>query len=211
MNTTRVKALCVLSVSLLFVAGACRRAEKAGKEGKELSKNPVTAMGQVSEAAQKAAEAAKEAEQMKPVDPVHFSKLVELLPAAPAGWSASGEPEGETTSGMGFKISRAEQNYTNGEKHLRVEIVDGAFNAPIYAGVTMLAQFSRETREGYEKGVTLDGNPGFEKFTKSGGQNELTMLVAKRYLVTINASGVELDFARSVWASMDRATLASLK
>ena len=197
-----------LPIALLLAAG-CSRKEKAG-EGKELSKNPVTALSQITEAAKKASEAAKEASEMKPVDPVSFSALIPLLPAAPAAWTAE-EPRGETSSGMGFKVSEAERRYTKGDQRLHVKIMDGAYNALIYAGVTMAAQFARESTEGYEKGVTLDGNPGVEKWSKDSKRGELSVIVGKRYLVTIEASPVEPDFVRTIYAGIDKARLAALK
>lgn len=197
-----------LPIALLLAAG-CSRKEKAG-EGKELSKNPVTALSQITEAAKKASEAAKEASEMKPVDPVSFNALIPLLPAAPAAWTAE-EPRGETSSGMGFKVSEAERRYTKGDQRLHVKIMDGAYNALIYAGVTMAAQFARESTEGYEKGVTLDGNPGVEKWSKDSKRGELSVIVGKRYLVTIEASPVEPDFVRTIYAGIDKARLAALK
>lgn len=204
----RPALLIALPIALLLAAG-CSRKEKAG-EGKELSKNPVTALSQLTEAAKKASEAAKEASEMKPVDPVSFSALIPLLPAAPAGWTAE-EPRGETSSGMGFKVSEAERRYTKGDQRLHVKILDGAYNALIYAGVTMAAQFARESTEGYEKGVTLDGNPGVEKWSKDSKRGELSVIVGKRYLVTIEASPVEPDFVRTIYAGIDKARLAALK
>jgi len=200
----------ILAAALpLLLLGACARKEKSG-EGKELSKNPIAALSQISDAAQKAADAAKEASEMKPVDPVSFNALLPLLPAAPAGFTAE-EPRGETTAAMGFKISEVERSYTKGDQHLHVKIVDGAYNAFIYAGVTMAAQFSRESTEGYEKGVTIDGSPGLEKWSKESRRGELTVVVGKRFLVSVDASPVEPDFVRTVFASVDRAKVTSLK
>jgi len=206
MRTVRPLVIAALAFGLL---AACARKEKTS-EGKELSKNPIAALGQISDAAKKAADAAKEASEMKPVDPVSFNALLPLLPAAPAGWTAE-EPKGETTSAMGFKISEVERSYTKGDERLHVKIVDGAYNSFIYAGVTMAAQFSRESTEGYEKGVTIDGNPGVEKWSKESRRGELTVVVGKRFLVTVDASPVEADFARTVFGSIDQAKLASLK
>lgn len=197
-----------LPVGLLLAAG-CSRKEKAN-EGKELSKNPITALSQIGEAAKKAADAAKEASEMKPVDPVSFNALIPLLPAAPAGWTAE-EPRGETSSGMGFKISDAERSYRKGDQHLHVKIVDGAYNSFVYAGVTMAAQFSHESTEGFEKGVTIDGNPGLEKWNRASKRGELNVVVGKRFLVSVEASPVDADFARTVFSSVDRAKLAALK
>lgn len=207
-RTPRLALSVLLPLALLFAAG-CSRKEKAG-EGKELSKNPITAINQITEAAKKASDAAKEASELKPVDPVSFNALLPLLPAAPAGWTAE-EPRGETSSGMGFKISEVDRRYTKGDQHLHVKILDGAYNAYIYAGVTMAAQFARESTEGYEKGVTLDGNPGVEKWSKASKHGELSVVVGKRFLVTIDASPVEPDFVRTVWNSIDRSKLAALK
>ncbi len=204
----RALALAVgLPLALLL---ACGKKEKVN-EGKELSKNPITALGQLSDAAKKAAETAKEMQEMKPVDPVSFNALLPLLPVAPAGFTAAGEPRGETTQTMGVKVSEVERSYTKGDQHLRIKIVDGAYNPLIYAGVTMAAQFARESTEGFEKGVTIDGNPGIEKWNKSSKRGEIDVVVAKRFLVSIDASPVESDFARSVYNALEKAKLAALK
>jgi hypothetical protein len=208
MKTRALRSLLAAALPLVLLA-ACAKKEKVN-EGKELSKNPITALGQISDAAQKMADAAKEMENMKPVDPVSFNALLPLLPAAPAGWTAE-EPKGETTAAMGFKISEVEKRYTKGDQHLHVKIVDGAYNSLIYAGVTMAAQFARESTEGYEKGVTIDGNPGVEKWSKESKRGELNVVVAKRFLVSIDASPVEPDFVRGIYHSIDRAKLAGLK
>jgi len=206
----RNRTLALAMALPLALLPACGKKEKVN-EGKELSKNPFTALGQLSDAAKKAADTAKEMEEMKPVDPVSFNALLPLLPEAPAGFTAAGEPRGETTQAMGFKISEVERSYTKGDQHLQIKIVDGAYNSLIYAGVTMAAQFARESTEGFEKGVTIDGNPGIEKWNKSSKRGEIDVVVAKRFLVSIDASPVEADFARSVYNSLDKAKLAALK
>jgi hypothetical protein len=193
------------------VSLGCGRKEAPDSEGKELSKNPIAAMGQIQEAVKKAEAAAKEAQEMKPVEPIHFSKLVELLPKSPAGWTADGEPRGETANAMGFAVSSAEQGFSREGGSLHVKITDGAFNAPLYTVITMAAQFARESTEGYEKGVTIDGNPGVEKWRKDGGDASLNVVVGKRYLVEVDGSGVTPEIVRQVWGSIDRTKLAALK
>jgi hypothetical protein len=209
MNATRI--LVVAGACALVFSTACGKKETPESEGKELSKNPIAAMGQIQEAVEKAAQAAKESQEMKAVDPVHFSKLIELLPKAPAGFTADGEPRGETTNAMGFKVSTAEQSYSAEGKSLQVKLTDGAFNAPLYTFVTMASQFARESTEGYEKGVTYDGNPGVEKWRKDGGDAELNVVVGKRFFVEVQGSGITPELVREVWSSIDRSTLAGLK
>jgi hypothetical protein len=207
----RNRTLVILGACALVLSVGCRKKEAPEAEGKELSKNPIAAFGQIQEAVKKAEQAAKESQDMKPVEPIHFSKLVELLPKLPAEWAADGEPRGETTSAMGFSVSMAEQSYSQEGKSLRVKITDGAFNAPLYTVITMAAQFARESTEGYEKGVTLDGNPGVEKWRKDGGDASLNVVVGKRYFVEIEGSGITPELVRQVWGSVDRAKLAGLK
>lgn len=209
MKTNRT--LVVLGACALVLSAGCRKKEAPEAEGKELSKNPIAAFGQIQEAVEKAEKAAKESADMKPVEPIHFSKLIELLPKAPSGWTAEGEPRGETTNAMGFKVSMAEQSFSAEGKSLQVKITDGAFNAPLYTVITMAAQFARESTEGYEKGVTLDGNPGVEKWRKEGGDAELNVVVGKRFFVEIEGSGITPEVVREAWGSVDRAKLAGLK
>lgn len=209
MKATRT--LVVLGTCALVLAAGCRKKEEPEAEGKELSKNPIAAFGQIQEAVKKAEQAQKEAAQMKPVEPIHFTKLIELLPPAPSGFEADGEARGETTNAMGFQVSMAERSFSAEGKSLRVKITDGAFNAPLYTVVTMAAQFARESTEGYEKGVTLDGNPGVEKWQKDGGDASLNVVVGKRYFVEIEGSGITPELVRQVWGSVDRAKLAGLK
>ena len=208
-----MKKSLVAGAALLALCAACGKKEEPVQEGKELSKNPIAAFGQVQDAVKKATDAAKEAENQKPVDPVHFSKLIELLPAPPSGWKVEGEPKGETASAMGFKISDAERSYSSGDagKSAHVKIVDGAYNTMMYAGITMAAQFSRESTEGYEKGVTIAGNPGIEKWSKASKNADLSILVGKRFLVEINGRNVEPETVKQFYSAIDTAKLAALK
>jgi hypothetical protein len=201
----------VLATCALVLTAGCRKKEEPEAEGKELSKNPIAAFGQIQEAVKKAEQAAKDSQDMKPVPPVHFSKLVELLPKLPDPWVADAEPRGESTSAMGFSVSMAEQSFSQEGKSLRVKITDGAYNAPLYTVITMAAQFARESTEGWEKGVTLEGNPGVEKWRKDGGDCDLNVVVGKRFFVEVEGSGVTPEIVRGVWSSIDRARLAALK
>lgn len=201
----------VIIPALLLSASACRKKESPVQEGQEISKNPFKAASQMSDAIEKAAKAAKEAQEMKPVDPVKFDQLIPLLPDAPSGWTAT-EPKGEMTAAAGYKVSNAQRSYTKGDdQRLEVTIMDGAFNSMVYASVTMVAQFSHKSTEGYEKGITIDGGPGVETYRKNGDHSELTAVVGKRYLVSVKGDGVKPDFVRGIWSSIDKSKLASLK
>jgi hypothetical protein len=77
----------------------------------------------------------------------------------------------------------------------------------------MLASgYSRETSEGYEKAVTVKGQPAFEKWNSERKDGELNILVEKRFLVTID--GNDIDSTKTLHdfvSKMDFGKLAGLK
>ena len=210
----------IVFFAALFLAG-CNRAAPVQPpvpvnkdkvvEGEEISKNPFKAIDQVGKLADKMAALQKEIEAMKPVDPVPFDKLLPLLPAAPAGYKGE-EPTGETVEFGEFKHSMVERRYAMDEgKTVSVKIHDAANISAFYAAVAAWSMLKREGTDGYEKGVTIDGNPGVEKYQKATQTGQLTVMVAKRHLVDIEANGVPQDFVRKVYGSMDLKKLSSLK
>lgn len=206
--------LVVLSCFLLV--GCLRGPAKPDKpekidEGEEISKNPFKALDQFGKIADKMAAIQKEIAEMKPVDPVSFEKLLPLLPKPPAGYKTDDKPRGETTEFGEFKHSFVEQTYRKDDMTLTVKIHDAAQISALYASFSIAAMLNRTTTEGHEKGVTIDGNPGIDKYSKANQRAELTVMVGKRFLVDIHADGVSPDFARTVYSSIDLKALMALK
>jgi hypothetical protein len=185
-------------VSIALVLSACTRGADEKRE-KRLAKDPALAISR----------AAADALAHKPVPPVGFDALMPFLPAVPAGWTAD-SAYGESSRGMGFDLSTVRRKY-RGPGTLEATITDTGYQPAVLMSVTMSAQLARETAEGYERGVTLAGSPGLERWRKEGSRAELTMVVGKRYLVTLRASAMPDGFARIVWKSMDQVGLANLK
>jgi hypothetical protein len=147
----------------------------------------------------------------KPVEPVSFRDLEPLLPSV-SGWTMD-KPRGERmTSPIPF--SQTEASYQNGDSSVEVKIVDSAFNQMLVAPWAMFlsAGFSRETSDGYEKGTTVNGNPGFEKWQIEDKDGELNFVVAKRFLVTVDGNNIKDPKVMHEFASkIDTSKLASLK
>jgi hypothetical protein len=141
----------------------------------------------------------------KPVEPVRFQDLQTALPEI-SGWQR-GEPTGERmTSPVPF--SQSEANYTMGDANVSVKVVDSAFSQMLIAPWAMFltAGYERESNEGYEKSVTIGGHPGFERYNKADKDGELNIVVAKRFLVTIEGDNIDdtkvlHDFASKIDAS----------
>ena len=101
------------------------------------------------------------------INVVDYSKLIPLLPDAPAGWTAD-KPEGSTTDVGGFKLTNVHRDYRKGEGDkvptTAISILDSAANPDYVEATTAAWNFSTTSTEGYSKAVTVDGNPGFETF-----------------------------------------------
>lgn len=159
------------------------------------------------------ADAAKQIEELQnrpAVDPVGFRELLALLPDEIEGFATKGKPKAKTTKYGEFQISNASKRYADGKKTLNVELTDAAFNAPLYSPILMASTISNESLEGYEKGVTVDGNPGFERWRDEQKRGELTVLVAERFLVSIRVRGTEAGLMRSAFQALDTSKLANL-
>jgi hypothetical protein len=68
-----------------------------------------------------------------------------------------------------------------------VKIVDSAFQQMLVAPWAMFlaAGYEKETDDGYEKSTMVAGQPGFEKWNDRRKSGELNLVVAKRFLVSL--------------------------
>ena len=146
----------------------------------------------------------------KPVEPIGFRDLQTALPEL-SGWKRD-EPQGERmTSPIPF--SQTEAQYTMGDAQVEVKIVDSAFNQMLVAPWAMFltAGYEKESSDGYEKSIKLGGNPGFEKWNSRSKDGELNLVVAKRFLVTIDGNNIADTKVLQEFASrVDTSKLASL-
>ena len=215
----RVTAALLLSFALTLAA--CNRNKTSQTDsgatveetGEELSKNPFKAMKQIGEAGQKLAEKAEELEKRKPVDPVKYDLMLPLLPA-PDGWTAH-EAKGETAAMGEWKISTVSRRYEKGEgearQNMKIEIIDGSYVPMIYMPFTAMTSFATESTEGHKKGVTIDGFPAFEEWTKKSKEAKLTALVEDRFLVTVDGDNVDPETVREWIGLVDLKKVAELQ
>lgn len=147
----------------------------------------------------------------KPVEPVSFQNLQTALPEV-AGWQR-GEPTGERmTSPVPF--SQSEATYSLGEAQVEVKVIDSAFSQLMIAPWSMFLAtgYEKQTSSGYEKSVNVDGNPGFERWNSQNKDGELNLVVAKRFLVTIEGNNItDMKVLQEFASKIDAARLASLK
>jgi hypothetical protein len=147
----------------------------------------------------------------KAVEPVRFQDLQATLPEI-SGWQR-GEPAGERMTAP-VPFSQAEADYTMGDAHISVKVVDSAFSQMLIAPWAMFltAGYERESSEGYEKSVNINGNPGFERYNKAGRDGELNVVFAKRFLVTVEGDNIsDTKVLHDFVSKLDVAKLESLK
>ena len=192
-----------------MVAAAEEAAAAMEKAAEDAENDPAAGMEGFADAMKGMADAMAGGEG-KAVDPVSFRDLQASLPEV-SGWTMD-KPRGERmTSPIAF--SQTEATYTRDDQSIDVKIVDSGFNQMLIAPWAMFlgAGYERETDEGYEKAVSIDGNPGFEKWNSASKDGELNIVVAQRFLVTIE--GRDLDdpsVLHEVFSNLDTSKLTAL-
>jgi len=143
-------------------------------------------------------------------EPVSFRDMQAAFPTV-SGWTMD-KPKGERmTAPVAF--SQTETRYKNGEQEIEVKIVDSAFNQILVAPWAMFltAGYEKETDDGYEKSTTVAGNPGFEKWNEQRKDGELNIVVAKRFLVSVEGNNLaEVKQLHDFAGRIDFAKLAAL-
>ncbi len=71
--------------------------------------------------------------------------------------------------------------------------------------------YSKESMDGYEKAVKVNGQPGWEKWNSESKDAELGTIVGERFLVTVEGSGADIKDVQAVAGRLDMAKLAALK
>lgn len=147
----------------------------------------------------------------KPVEPLGFQALQTVLPEV-SGWQRATATGERMTSPIPF--SQTDADYTMGGATVNVKIVDSAFNQMLSAPWAMFltSGYERQTSDGHEKSVNVNGQPGFERWSASDKSGELNLVVAKRFMVTIEGENIADTKVLHEFASkLDAGKLASLK
>jgi hypothetical protein len=156
------------------------------------------------------------AEEPAPLIPsvVDFSKLIPFLPEAPATWTAD-KAEGSTDDIGGTKITSVHRDYKKGDGDTApttsISILDSAANPDYVSSTTAAWSMSTSTPEGYTKTLTIEGMPGFETFENEGKHGTLWLMVAKRYVLTIETQNQEAKDLQEWLKRIDVKKLAAVK
>ena len=145
---------------------------------------------------------------------VNSSKLIPLLPEAPADWTAD-TPAGSTEDAGGVKITTVHRDYKKGTADnaptTSISILDSAENPEYVASATASWNLTASTPEGYTKALTIEGMPGFETFENEGKIGTLWVMAAKRYVLQIETRGQDAKDLQDWLKRIDLKKLAGVK
>lgn len=202
--------LAILAMSIL--AGACRNKEK---------KSPIESLGDLKEAGEKIKEATDastskwEARKAKgDTMALPYKDLEAYLPEI-NGYTKDGEPKGSQMSmpGMG-SYSQAEQRYKNGDKEIKVEIVDYNAAFQMFSAATALYKMGYATEDDTKKEAASDLGikdvSAYESIYKKEQRGSLAVIAGDRFMINIESNGSnDPDLLHSVAKSMKLSEMAS--
>ena len=147
----------------------------------------------------------------KDVQIVDFHELKAMLPASLPGMQRT-EASGQGGEAMGVKSSNATGRYTNGAGgSIRIEITDLGSMAGLAALAGKAdANMEKETSTGYERTRKVDGQLTHERYDRTAKSGAVGVLVANRFSVTVEGSGVEAAALSDALKAVDLSSLAAM-
>ncbi len=147
---------------------------------------------------------------LRDVEVINFRELKKLMPVSAAGMPRT-KQIGETTSALGLTFSQAEASYGSERKRIDATLIDSGGAGMLVAsmaGFTKL-QVDKETENGSERTLTLDGHPAYETYAHRGGRitSNLSVLVSDRFIIQLTGTGVGADALHEVYGDFDIASL----
>jgi len=111
-------------------------------------------------------------------EPVNFRSLKELLPETVEGMPRT-DQSGKTSGAMGFKISMAEATYKDGDKKLKIDIVDagGIGGALMGSAAWSQLEIDEESSDGFKRTIEIDGNKSYQECSNNNSRCQLALKV----------------------------------
>jgi hypothetical protein len=147
----------------------------------------------------------------KDVQPVDFHELKAMLPASLPGMQRT-EASGQGGEAMGIKGSSATARYSDGKTaQITIEIADlGSIAGLAAVAGKFNPSLEKETATGYERVRRVDGQLVHERYDRAARSGEMGVLVADRFSVSVEGSGIDAAALNTALKSIDLTSLASI-
>lgn len=148
----------------------------------------------------------------KHVEPIAIDQLKTFVPATFAGL-AKKSSNAEKAGFGGLNVSKAEASYGDGgDKHVRLEISDtggasGLLGMASWVGV----QGEKDDDNASEKTEKVGGRLVHQRISKTGGDNEFSLVLGDRFVVSARGRGITFDQLKAGLAELDLGKLESMK
>lgn len=148
----------------------------------------------------------------KKVDPLEIDQIKAFLPANLAGYAREGNGSAEKSGLASLMVSKAEAEYANGSKRVRVEISDpGGASGLVGLASWATLQTSKEDDNGSERTSKVNGRMVHEKSSKNGGSDEFAIVLGDRFVVSASSRDVKLNELKTMVSALDLNKLESMK
>jgi hypothetical protein len=146
----------------------------------------------------------------KGVEPVQIDALKPFVPEKFAGLPRA-DMRTERSGVAGLMVAKAEGDYREGDKHVRLEVTDTGGAAGLM-GMAAWMGIQGEREDSSRREVTRKEGDRLihEQVSKTGGSNEFTVVLASRYIVSTKGNA-DINALKSAVASLDLGKLESLK
>lgn len=215
MNNKILMVLSVLALSCLaLILNSCGKEAQETKDAIEVISKSQDIAEKTQQNMDKAQQRIEERKKKGDTLAVNFQKLIDMLPKDISGFE-SGEPKGESINAYGLSYSNAECEYIKGESRIRIQLIDYNQAGALFGSYASIwnAGFERQSSEGFEKSYNpeIEDVYGWEKFNKASKNAELTLGVGYRFILVLNAEGVEgTDILKSIAGKMPLKELAKM-
>ena len=154
-------------------------------------------------------------EEGKEVETVNFRELKALRPEELDGLKRT-SASGEKTNAFGINVSKSEGEYKTEDKssRIKISIVDmGSMSG--WAGMAAfgwtMTEIDKETEDGYERTIEYKGYKGFEKYNTKRNDGKKEIMVAKRFMVTVEGDNVPMEAIDDAMDEIDVDELEDMK
>lgn len=201
----------LISSCVLFIS--CQEEVQNGKNAVEFAKN-LKKMGEDLEKQYKEGNQKMEARKAKgDTMAMHYNDLKAYMPTSISGYSPEGDPKGSINSASGFSYSQLEQQYKNGDKTLKINIIDYNSAAALYtvAAMALKSNLYIENDNELIKSIDLGSKEigGIQTLKKKTGKASLNLGVGDRFWINIEASEQkDTEFVQKVAKAMKLEELA---
>jgi len=217
------KILALLFLSFLFIMWGCGSNEgdpekndrDKPREEQNDDKDTKTGIKGLDDFVDNMKELQENFEEGKEVETVNFRELKALLPENLDGLNRT-SASGEKTNAFGINVSKAEGEYKTEDKSSRIKItiVDmGSMSG--WAGLAAfgwtMSEIDKETDDGYERTIEYKGYKGFEEYNTKRNDGKKEIMVAKRFMVTVEGYNVPMEAIDDAMDEVDVDELEGMK